>query len=473
MSKHTTKQRYDLHAEGLYCSIEKTLVALVEAESSVALLMGVSGGLDSVVLARLVHFFKQRYGKGFRCGIAHINHGLRAEESEADAQFVEALASELDLPFHGCRREPKPRGEGLQAAARDLRYAYFASLQEAEGYTHLATAHHLNDSLEGLFLGLLRGGGLGALRGFAPQRRHILRPLHNATKAQLKTLVIQQQWPWREDATNQHTQYTRNWIRKHVVSVLAQRLPQDLGPIRRTLARLRDTEALVHKARIAAENAFLTQSPLGKRLALPPSWPSAADRAWLFASLKHHTRCSYSRFEQLCDCLLRPKHATGKQFETPSHVIYVDRQALCLVEKQGMSQPLLPSNYLLRLENQEQCFSYGPYHIQATWLQQPPPYDTLKASSLEEVYLDAYNLRAPLALSPCYSGARFSPLGLGGKRKVSDFLIDRKIPLPWKKKIFLLLSQGRIAWVAPLAMDARFAVHKHTQLTLHLRLCLS
>ena len=144
------------------------------------ILLAVSGGIDSVVMARL-------FGESdYPFAIAHCNFGLRGEESDADEKFVRKLARKWKVPFFVKHFETEQFAQdhhlSIQMAARELRYTWFEELAREDGYDYIALAHHQNDQLETMLLNLTRGTGIAGLHGIAPKRGRFVRPLLFATK---------------------------------------------------------------------------------------------------------------------------------------------------------------------------------------------------------------------------------------------------------------------------------------------------
>ena len=179
-----------------------------------SLLVGVSGGADSVCLVRVLREL------GFKPGLAHVNHGWRGEDSDQDARFVRDLASRLDLPFF--ERENRTDSAGgnvhgnMEAAARQARHAFFQEIMEREGFARLALAHSADDRVETFLLHLLRGSGTGGLVSMRPVSGHIVRPLIQSTRTEIEDYLESRKQPWQEDRTNADIRFARNRIR-HVV----------------------------------------------------------------------------------------------------------------------------------------------------------------------------------------------------------------------------------------------------------------
>ena len=228
-------------------------------------LLAVSGGLDSMVMAELVHRVKQPFA------IAHVNFCLRGTDSDADALFVENKATEYGVPFHLTHFDTAAlaaaRNVSIQMAARELRYDWFARLVQEQAYTGVATAHHLNDVLETMLFNLTRGTGLAGLRGIARHQHGVLRPLLFATRAQLAAFAEEQAVTYREDSSNANDKYARNRIRHHVVPVLTGLNPGLWQTLPHTLERLRAADALLQTE--LARSWHETVVPQGTQTLLP------------------------------------------------------------------------------------------------------------------------------------------------------------------------------------------------------------
>jgi tRNA(Ile)-lysidine synthase len=212
-----------------------------------AVVLAVSGGADSMCLADAA--LAMRGGKPAFV-IAHLNHQLRGEDSEGDAQFVQAFAMQRAVPcvigHAGVKALSESRKVSIEVAARDARYAFLADVAMKHGATHVALAHHADDQAETVLLRLLRGTGPAGLRGMQlnnplPNAPHLIavRPLLHITREQIEQYCRACKLDWRHDASNDTLHHTRNRIRHELLPLLAQYNPN----IRATLTRLADTLA--------------------------------------------------------------------------------------------------------------------------------------------------------------------------------------------------------------------------------------
>jgi tRNA(Ile)-lysidine synthase len=421
-------------------------------------LLAVSGGLDSVVLAELFHRANLPFG------IAHAHFGLRGAESDADAVFVQTLAEQYRVPFFTKRFDTTEYAEtygiSTQMAARRQRYAWLEQLRTEQQFGTIATAHHRTDSLETALLNLTRGTGLAGLRGIPVRNGAVIRPLLFTDRPALEAFARAEGLTWREDSSNATDAYARNRIRHHVVPVLRQLNPSLDGTFAATSERLAAAERLLR-----AEFDRLREGVLSTRdgvtvLALPPLL-AHAEAAFALIELLRPFGFEYALARRIFDAL---PGQPGRRFESTTHTLTIDRAQLWLAPRQT---------------NQEE----EERHLELGTTEVPLPGATLRISCHARTgfevpadpavaCLDASTLAFPLTLRRWRPGDWFEPLGLGGHRKkVSDFLIDRKVPRPLKDRVRVLVSGETIAWVVGMRVDERYRITDATHRILRLEVC--
>ena len=413
-------------------------------------LLAVSGGIDSVVLAALMQ------QAGFSFGVAHVNFGLRGADSDADATFVENMALTYGVPFHLIRfdttAEATRRGESIQVTARQLRYEWFHDLQTQHGYVAVAMAHHLNDVLETVLLNLTRGTGLAGLRGMpidsdlSATRPRVVRPLCFATRASISAYARQHGIKWREDSSNASDKYSRNLIRHQVVPVLEQINPGLLHTLPRSLSQLQAAEAILQNdlrasfqrcAQLTADGfvinlASLRALPeplfrLGEWLRPYGFTPDVLNQCWQAVGPK------------------RIEGQTGQVFLAPAHRLLHDRGQLWLLPQRPAPAPSVSLQHWPTAPIE--LGSDGQLSIsvidRADW-------DGLWPTSSATAMLDADSLTFPWTLRLWREGDRFRPLGMKGTRLISDFLSDCKLPLRQRERVWVVESGGQLVWVVGL-----------------------
>lgn len=221
----------------------------------------VSGGADSMALLLGLYLLSEKLGISLEA--AHFNHCLRGAESDEDEAFVRAFCQGLALPFHCGREQVVPGKKGLEAAARDARYRYFASL----GAT-VATAHTADDNAETVLMHMLRGTGLKGLGAIAPRRDHIIRPMLGITRAQLLEFLSEYHIQYRTDSSNRGDEFLRNRLRHHVMPLLARENPRFAENLSAMALRLRQDEEALQSFSVMEEPlqaSVLAQKPAAIR----------------------------------------------------------------------------------------------------------------------------------------------------------------------------------------------------------------
>lgn len=412
------------------------------------LLVGVSGGLDSVVLCHLL----QEHGFDFQ--IAHVNFGLRGAESDRDEQFVSALAASMNRPFHVAHLDAaaysRDRGVSIQVAARELRYEWFAHLLQ-EGSTssqplnYLLTAHHANDNAETILMNFFRGTGLAGLRGILPARDNLRRPLLFATRTDLEQYALEQGLQWVEDSSNTTTKYTRNAIRLEILPAIEQIFPQVVGTLQQSAVHYRELEILVDEA---------IRTRLRKLLRVQQEDQMIPVQAWRKSSapqtLLHHWLLPYGfTSAQVPEVMALANSETGHYVDSSTHRVLINRNWLVLAPLKSTDT----GHYLLLTDQGKIAFGAG----QLEWITQTADHRQPSADT-SQAWLDAGKIAYPLLLRPWRPGDYFYPLGMPKKKKIARFLADIKLPRHKKDGVWVLESNQKIIWVVGLRIDDRFKV---------------
>ncbi|WP_080055213.1 tRNA lysidine(34) synthetase TilS [Spirosoma aerolatum] len=419
-------------------------------------LLAVSGGLDSMVMTELFHRIRQPFA------IAHVNFGLRANESDADALFVKNKAEHYGVPFHltafNTAAFATEKGISIQMAARELRYNWFAELRRQFSYACVATAHHQNDVLETLLLNLTRGTGLAGLHGIASRQNDVVRPLLFATRDRLATYLTEQNLMYREDSSNPEDKYARNRIRHHVVPILTGINPALWQTVPRTVERLRAAEQLM-KAELNRSWQEIAE-PQGETILLPTNkLNKVSELSFRLTEWLKRFSFTETQVEQMVEAL---DQEVGQVFVSSTHRVVHERAGLLL-------EPL-PDQYT--------------YEITLTELPAEPvrlpngktlkmglgerPVDFRPSSVPTIACLDAGKINFPITIRLWRLGDRFRPLGLQGSKLVSDFLNDLKVTRTEREQISVMLVDGQIAWVIGRRIDHRFRIVPETKKVLRL-----
>lgn len=215
----------------------------------VGVVIGCSGGADSVALLRLMAELRTQSDnppQGFLVA-AHCNHGLRGEESDEDQKFVEQLANQLGIRFKTVRAQSSDSSE---AALRSMRMRFLTDTANAAGARYIAVAHSAEDNAETVLHHLFRGTGPAGLAGISRARSIgsdlvLFRPLLKASRSEIRKALSDVGQPWREDSSNQQTHYQRNWIRHELLPMIQQRYPHAIDAINRAISGQQEWRSLV------------------------------------------------------------------------------------------------------------------------------------------------------------------------------------------------------------------------------------
>jgi tRNA(Ile)-lysidine synthase len=429
----------------------------IRLSASRPVLMAVSGGVDSMVLATLLHQLN------YPVALAHCNFGLRGAASDADAAFVETWATHHGIRFFrkdfDTRTEVEAGGGGIQETARRLRYDWFEQLRSTHGFAAIATAHHADDSAETVLMNLFRGTGIRGLHGILPCQGHLIRPLLFASKKDLQAYAWEMHIAYREDASNAGSDYSRNALRHQILPAIEAQYPHALNAIAETAARIAAAERLYEKS-VARLHKKLVESRGADQYLPIRLWrkTEGAD-ALLYEWLRPFgfTGAAIPEIKKLMAA------QPGHYLDSATHRLLRHRDVLVLTIRNDAH----PTADLYLIERDTRTLSI-PEGI-LTVAEGPVP-DSLEVPKTEAL-LDAGQLDWPLVVRRWKAGDYFYPLGMDRKKKkVARFLIDQKLSMAQKQQVWVVESGKRIAWVVGLRIDERFKVRGSTTTVLKLDL---
>ena len=414
-------------------------------------LLTVSGGVDSMVLMALTA------AAGYRFGVAHCNFQLRGAESDEDELLVEREARRYGAEFYNIRfdteAEMERTGESMEMAARRLRYAWFAELCNEHGYSVIAIAHHVNDSIETFFINMLRGTGLRGLTGITTRADRVVRPLMFATRKEIHDYAVAHHIPFREDSSNRSTKYLRNKVRLGVVPMLKDINPQFTTIMRRNISRLSQAQHFINAAMDLIKRSVLSHEGDFDRLNTSAIDNILPRNFVIYEILNSEYGFKGDVVDALCRAL--DSGATGRRFYSPSRVAVVDRGDILIM-------PIADDDDCEVIVEKGCVRSYaGGSVLYFEYID----IDFVDSLDLGEnvALLDGHKLKFPLRLRRWRDGDWFVPLGMSGRKKVSDYLTDKKVSLLEKSRQFVLLSGEDIVWVVGRRIDDRYCVKRSTE----------
>ena len=412
-----------------------------------SILVGLSGGVDSVVLSYLLYKFS------YKIGIAHCNFDLRID-SKKDQHFARMIAEAWNAPFYqttfATKVYAKQHKLGIQEAARNLRYDWFKEIMKIHDYKLLATAHHFDDQIETVFINMSRGTGITGLGGMKPKRNHLIRPLLSVSKEEIETYARKIKLPYREDASNRSNKYRRNFFRNKIIPKIQKKIPG-------FKKRMGDNILIWQKSARLLDGFFKEQlnqikkSQDGSQI-LETEKIEASLKQMIFFEWLYPFGFNYTQTTLIGDIL--KKNESGRKFYSKSHKVIVDRKKIILtarIEAEIQQVEIQKEQSVVDLPD-------GSLEIKLmAFSQQKFPQST----RIE--YIDATLLTFPLLIRKWKSGDQFFPFGMQGKsQKIKKYFTNEKMSLHEKEAQWLLTTSNEIVWVVGRRLDHRFRINKNT-----------
>ncbi len=474
-----------------------------------ALLVAVSGGLDSVVLCELC----QQAGYSF--GMAHANFRLRGEESERDEEFVRQLAAkygkELFLRRFDTQVYANERKVSMQVAARELRYGWFREVAvqmgvggpgrsgedvgavgakvQGSGPALILTAHHLDDNIETLLMNFFKGTGIGGLHGIRPRQEGLVRPLLFTGKEELEKWALGQGLSWVEDSSNRSDKYTRNYFRHELIPLVERVYPGALDNLGGNIGRFREIEVLYrqsverHKSKLIERRGEEIHIPALKLKKTEPLHTMVYEIIQEFGF-------SSRQVDEVVKLL---DSGSGKYVLSATHRILKNRGWLIITPVRSsvaVATVLIESvedkvSYeggeislaLVAVKEEAEKGKEGPGQQRAGGKKSEQERigrrDQSQAGDKQDkniAYLDAADIQFPLLLRKWRQGDYFYPLGMRKKKKLGRFFIDNKLSRADKEKAWVIEMDKKIIWVVGQRIDDRYRIGAGTRTMLMIEL---
>ncbi len=484
----------------LYQQVETYIRRHLLLSAGDAVVVGVSGGPDSVALLDLLHRLAETWE--LRLHVAHLHHGIRGADADADAAFVTALAERHSLPCtveHVALPDIARREKlALEEAARRVRYVFLARTAQAVGAKTIAVGHNAGDQAETVLMHLLRGAGPAGLRGMLPvtllrdyrllplapppdPALRLIRPLLEVTRAEIETYCQQRGLHPRLDRSNLDTTFFRNRLRHEVLPYLAHINPQIAARLRNLAEVVRADYELLEDITTETWDRLLVEThadALAFDLAGWRAAPLALRRALLRrAAYRLRRTLRDVDFVHVENALrIAQKGATGAQATLPRNLVTtVGYTTLTIGDIAALhlppERPWLEPGDIVSLVVPGITPLPGGWAVTAEVLTDWEPEAITANPDPLTAWLDAQALGPRPLLRTRRRGARFCPQGMGGAEiKLSDFLVNVKLPRAWRAHLPLLEAEGRLLWVVGLRLSEVALVRPATRRVVRLRL---
>jgi len=438
-------------------------------------LVALSGGADSVALLFLLRELETA-GVLEVAGVAHLNHQLRGADSDADAAFCAALASGLKLPAiiesADVAAIARTEKRSMEDAARSVRYAFLERAAAMVPADAIAVAHTLDDQAETFLLRILRGAGTRGLASIHPKAGRVIRPLIEIERADLRAWLEALGEPFREDASNADVAFARNRVRHELIPLLQSRFSPGVTRVLAREAELarQDEEFLAAEAIKLASRIVLTDVA-GVRLDAEKLWraPRALGSRVAHAVLQRLAGTKSIHFEHVERLLVlaEPSHASGgRAISLPGvDAVRVGAEIVLrarLAERGGGTSFAVSLSIPGEVALEAQGVVVGAERLPGPT--GPPGRPRKWSARGDEVGVAASAVQLPLAIRSRRPGDRFRPLGAPGKRKLQDFLVDRKVARNERDTVPLVVDgRDRIVWVVGQTVAEDFRVTDPSQ----------
>ncbi len=415
------------------------------------ILLAVSGGIDSVVLASLLNQFAMDFA------ITHCNFQLRGKDSDEDESLVKDLAIKYAVPIFTKKFDTvnyaKGKGISTQIAARELRYEWFRKLANEHGFKFIATGHHANDQLETIIFNLTKGTGIKGLRGILPINGNIIRPLIYAKKEEIEQYASEKSLKWRDDISNQSLKYKRNLLRHKVIPVLEQINPSLVSNLHFTTERLAETAYLVKSTCKEFNQKNIRKTKDGAFEIDLMALQNSAFKNLILSEILTPYDFNFRQTRQVVNNL---NAQVGKIYKSRSHELLINRKSLIV---RPISEK--PKWQQVEIKEDTKEIKFSNLTLECNFIDKPSTNNLVFKPN--KLYLDAALIAFPLIVRYWKSGDSFIPFGMQGNKKVSDFLTDKKLSIFEKQSVKVLCYENTIVWVIGLRPDNRFRVTDKTK----------
>lgn len=416
--------------------IEKKIAQYIDNERlfplNARIIVALSGGADSVALLRILHTL------GYDCEAAHCNFHLRGIESDRDEMFVRKLCKTMRTPLHtidfATEQYAIEKKISIEMAARELRYQWFAEIKEKTKADVIAVAHHQDDSVETVLLNLIRGTGINGLLGIRSKNGDIVRPLLCISRKEITDYLQNAGQEYMTDSTNLQDEYTRNKIRLNLLPLMQEINPLVKEHIIDTSNYLNDVNRIYNKGIEEGKQRVIEKG----NIRIVPLLKEPSPGALLFEIL-YPLGFNAAQTKNILAML---EGQTGKQFMSKDGWRVVKDRELLLIDKKEKQE--IPPFCLIKEEKE-----YTK--------------DFIIPREKHIACFDTDKLIGELNLRKWQTGDIFIPFGMKGKKKVSDYLTDRKFSIIQKENQWVLCCGDKIIWIVGERTDNRFRIDEKTK----------
>lgn len=430
------------------------------------LLIGLSGGPDSVCLLYMLHSLKEEYR--LTLNALYVNHNLRPDETPAEIKFCGDLCGRLGVHFIVKTADvisyAAVKGMSKQEAARELRYKAFDEAAYESKAERIALGHNADDQAETFFMRLLRGAGPKGLSGIPPVRGNIIRPLLEVERDVIDTLFEEEKIPFVVDSSNLRSDYFRNKLRHGLMPLLKEFAPNLTGSLTKTMSILQEEERYFTIVVTKTLMKLISRKTAG-RIELFLSPMESLDKVILRRVLRRAIEetkglrgISFVHIEDIINLIKEGR--SGDRLYLPKGIRVIRDYSLLAITSEA---PVKISTY--DIQPPAECVIRGSGLVIKASFEKGPEN---AAEGKSSVILDAGLVQFPLRVRPRQEGDFFFPSGFGKRKKLQDFFVDEKIARDERDRVPIVASGDDVVWIAGYRADERFRVTERTEKFLRL-----
>lgn len=422
--------------------VEKYIAEKYLLTPGAKIIIGVSGGADSMAMLDILTLL------GYNCIAAHCNFHLRGDESDSDAVFVKKWCKSIDVDCvsidFDTREFATDKKISIEMAARELRYNWFEIMRKQYEAEAVVVAHHKDDLIETVLLNIIRGTGIRGLTGISPSNGYVVRPMLCVSRNEIEEYLIFRGIPNIFDSSNSDDSFTRNAIRLNIIPLLEDINPSVKDAILRTSNNLNEVNKIYDAYVSSAIKEVFIENKINIQLLKKTHSPSS-----ILYEILAPLGFNSSVISDIYDGI---DSISGKMYFSENYRLIKDRNYYIL---NLITEKTYLSRYLIDKDSKEIQI---PIHLKMNFYSR----DVDIIRDHNHLFVDAKLLKFPLVLRKWMVGDWFIPLGMKGKKKLSDFFTDIKLNINEKENTWVLVSGEEIVWIVGRRMDERFRITEKT-----------